>query len=215
MGHRVFITGGTGYIGSRLIPLLAARGHDVVALVRPGSESKLPAGCTPVLGNALNGDSYVQHLTDCDVFVQLVGVAHPSPAKAKEFVMIDQKSGLEAVRVAKNAGIAHFVYVSVSHPGPAMHAYIAARSACEDAIQACGLNATILRPWYVLGPGHWWPYVLLPFYWIAELIPSMRASALRLGMVTIDQMLKALADAVDHPAQGIRIVEVPAIRAAS
>ena len=54
MGRQsIFITGGTGYIGSRLIPLLAQRDHSVCALVRKGSERKLPSGCTPVEGNAL------------------------------------------------------------------------------------------------------------------------------------------------------------------
>lgn len=214
MGRRIFITGGTGYVGSRLIPLLAARGHELVALARPGSEHKLPSGCTPVVGDALDGSSYEQHLAGCDTFIQLVGVAHPSPAKAKEFVAIDQRSGIEAIRTAKCAGIAHFIYVSVAHPAPAMHAYIAARSACEAELEVSGLNATILRPWYVLGPGHRWPYAVIPFYWLAERIPSTREGARRLGLVTVEQMLRALAAAVEHPASGVSIVEVPAIRVA-
>jgi len=45
-----------------------------------------------------------------------------------------------------------------------MKAYIAVREECEEIIQESGLNATILRPWYVLGPGHRWPYMLLPMY---------------------------------------------------
>jgi len=214
LSRRIFITGGTGYVGSRLIPLLAARGHELVALARRGSEHKLPSGCTPVVGDALRGASYEQHLAGCDTFIQLVGVAHPSPAKAKEFVAIDQRSGIEAIRAAKRAGIAHFIYVSVAHPAPAMHAYIAARSACEAELKASGLNATILRPWYVLGPGHRWPYALIPFYWLAELIPSTREGARRLGLVTVEQMLRTLAGAVEHPASGVSEVEVPAIRMA-
>ena len=214
MPHRIFLTGGTGYMGSRLIPILAARGHEVMALVRPGSESKLPAGCRAVVGDALHGASYQQHVGGCDTFIQLVGVAHPSPAKAKEFVAIDQRSGMEAIHAAQRAGVGHFIYVSVAHPAPAMHAYIAARSACETELAASGLNATILRPWYVLGPGHRWPYALIPFYWLAEWIPSTRESARRLGLVTVRQMLNALAAAVDQPATGVKIVEVPAIRGA-
>jgi uncharacterized protein YbjT (DUF2867 family) len=200
-------------MGSRLISILAVRGHEVVALVRPGSERRLPAGCTAVSGDALVGASYQQHVSGCDTFVQLVGVAHPSPAKAKEFVAIDQRSGMEAIEAARRAGVAHFIYVSVAHPAPAMHAYIAARSACEEALLASGLNATILRPWYVLGPGHRWPYALLPFYWLAERIPVTREGARRLGLVTVKQMLNALAASVEQPAEGVKIVEVPAIRA--
>jgi len=95
-------------------------------------------------------------------------VAHPSQAKAKEFVAVDQRSGIEAIRAAKCASVAHFIYLSVGHPAPAMHAYIAVRSVCEAELEASGLNATILRPWYVLGPGHRWPYALIPFCWLAE-----------------------------------------------
>jgi len=184
-----------------------------VALVRPGSEHKLPAPCTPVLGDALDAVTYEQHLAGCDKFIQLVGVAHPSHAKAKEFVEIDQRSGIEAIRVAKCAGIAHFIYVSVAHPAPAMQAYIAARSACEAESESRGLDATILRPWYVLGPGHRWPYTLIPFYWLAEKIPSTREGARRLGLVTAEQMWRALARAGENPATGVRLIEVPAIRA--
>jgi len=145
--------------------------------------------------------------------VQLVGVAHPGPGKAAQFEAIDKKSGLEAIRAAKQADIGHFVYVSVAHPAPAMHAYVAARSACEDEIRKLGLHATILRPWYVLGPGHWWPYALIPFYWLAERLPATRNGARRLGLVTLAQMTDALVRAVEHPSEGIRVVEVPEIRA--
>ena len=210
----VFIAGGSGYMGQRLIPRLLERGHAVRALVRAGSEKKLPAGCVPVLGNALDGTSYAAQISPADTFVQLVGVAHPSPAKAAEFRSIDLVAGLGAVAAAKAAGIRHFVYLSVAHPAPMMQAYIAVRSECEAAIEAAGLNATILRPWYVLGPGHWWPYLLLPMYKLAELLPQTRAGAQRLGLVTLEQMTRALTAAVENPVEGISIRSVPDIRSA-
>jgi len=210
----VFIAGGTGYMGCKLILRLLERGHEVRALVRPGSEKKLPAGCTPVSGNALEGASYVDQIAPADTFVQLVGVAHPSPAKAAEFRQVDLSAGLGSVAAAKTAGIRHFVYLSVAHPAPMMHAYIAVRAECEAAIEAAGLSATILRPWYVLGPGHRWPYVLVPMYKLAELLPQTRDGARRLGLVTLEQMTAALTVAVENPAHGIRVVAVPEIRVA-
>jgi uncharacterized protein YbjT (DUF2867 family) len=211
--HCVFITGGSGYMGRRLIPRLLERGHEVRALVRLGSEKRLPAGCTAIFGNALDGTSYTDKISPADTFVQLVGVAHPSPAKAAEFRKIDLVSGLAAVAAARTAGIQHFVYLSVAHPAPMMKAYIEVRSACEAAIHEAGLNATILRPWYVLGPGHRWPYVLVPFYQLAELLPPTRDGAQRLGLVTLEQMTSALVAAVENSAHGTRILGVPAIRA--
>jgi uncharacterized protein YbjT (DUF2867 family) len=211
----IFITGGTGYVGRPLISSLLQRGHQVRALVRPGSEGKLPSGCRTVVGDALDATSYRDHILPADIFVQLVGVSHPSPAKAAQFRSVDLASASGAINAAKQAGIQHFVYLSVAHPAPVMKAYIEVRTACEAIIAESGMHATILRPWYVLGPGHRWPYALLPMYWLMGLLPAMREGARRLGLVTLEQMTRALVSAVENPAQGIRIVEVPEIRVPS
>lgn len=209
---QVFLTGGTGYMGQRLIPLLAAKGHKISALVRKGSEQKLPSGCTAVFGNALDRATFISQIKPADTFVQLVGVAHPSPSKGEEFRKIDLVSGRESVAAAKEAGVKHFVYVSVAHPAPLMKDYIAVRSEVESLIRASGMNATILRPWYVLGPGHRWPYPLLPIFWVLERIPATQDSARRLGFVSSRQMLSALVKAVDDPPSGVQVWEVPQIR---
>src|SRR5262249_21014695 len=83
--HDVFLTGATGYIGRHLIPELLARGHTVRALVRAGSEGKLPKGAVAVPGNALDRSTFASQVAPSDTFIQLVGVAHPSPAKAQQF----------------------------------------------------------------------------------------------------------------------------------
>lgn len=207
---RVLLTGGTGYMGRALIPELLKRGHSVRALVRRGSEDKLPKGAAAVIGDALDAESVRAALEDAEVVVHLVGVAHPSPAKAAQFRDIDLRS-IEATVTARPP---YVVYVSVAHPAPAMKSYIQVRMKGEEFIRAAGIRATILRPWYVLGPGHWWPVALLPIYRLMESIPATRDGARRLGLVSLRQMTMALADAVDRPPNGVRIVDVPAIRAA-
>jgi uncharacterized protein YbjT (DUF2867 family) len=208
----VFLTGATGFMGRRLAAELLRRGHQVRALARPGSERRVPAGCDAVTGDPLNAATYRDRVAPADTFIQLVGVSHPSPAKAAEFRKIDLESARAGVEAAVFAGVRHFVYVSVAHPAPIMKDYIAARVEAEATLRAAGLNATILRPWYVLGPGRRWPLALAPAYMLLGALPATRESARRLGLVTIEQMVAALAGAVDDPAKGVRILEVPEIR---
>lgn len=210
--NSIFIAGGTGYIGRPLIQQVIERGHHVRALVRAGSERKLPAGCEPVTGNALDPSTYASFVAPSSTFVQLVGVSHPSPAKAAEFQAIDRVSALGAVKAARDASIQHFVYLSVAQPAPVMKSYIAVRAECEEALLVSGMRITILRPWYVLGPGHRWPYALLPMYWMCERIPATRESARRLGLVTLDEMVRTLVSAIENPSIGARFIEVPQIR---
>ena len=211
--HTIFITGGTGYMGSRLIPLLLQRSHSVRALARKGSERKVPSGATAITGDALTGQSFASQIAPADTSVQLIGVPHPSPYKGEQFRAIDLVSIRASVPAAVEAGISHFIYVSVAHPAPMMKDYIEVRMTGEALLRESGLNKTILRPWYVLGPGHRWPYCLIPFYWICERLPPTREGARRLGLVTLKQMLNALVSAVENPASGTRILEVPHIRA--
>lgn len=212
--HRVFVAGGTGYIGRAALHTLFTRGHTIRALVRPGSEGKLPAGVSAVFGNALAKETFASSIAPGDTFLQLVGVAHPSPSKAREFREIDLASARGSASAAQAAGAAHFVYLSVAQPAPAMKAYVAARAEAEAFIRATGMNATFLRPWYVLGPGHRWPVLLTPAYWLAQRLPATRETARRLGLVTLSQMVAAIVGAIENPARGIRIVPVPEIRAA-
>jgi uncharacterized protein YbjT (DUF2867 family) len=209
--QRVFLTGSTGYIGSGLIPILRARGHHVAALTREQSRHKLPPNCDAVSGSALDGNSYAAAVEGADTFIHLIGVPHPSPAKARQFVEIDLKSTEEAIRIASAARVRHFIYMSVAHPAPVMRAYVEARTAGERLLGASGLNATVLRPWYVLGPGHRWPYVLLPLYAIARMFPATRESARRLEPVTLQQILRAIEGAVEDPPSGLRVLEAPQI----
>lgn len=214
----IVVTGATGYVGSALTRALVSRGHRVRGVVRAGRERALPAGVEPIVADAVHATSYASQLSPRDTLVQLVGTPHPSPRKAAEFLRVDLPSGLVAVDAAQQAGIAHLVYVSVAHPAPIMQAYIDVRTTVEARIcNVCAqgtLSASILRPWYVLGPGHRWPLLLTPLYALGERVPQWRDSARRLGLVTHAQMIRALVAAIEAPSQAsdVRIWDVPEIR---
>ncbi len=215
MRREVFITGGTGYLGSRLIPELIERGHTVRALVRPRSVGKLAGGCTAVVGDALDAASFADRVAPADTLVHLVGVSHPAPWKAKEFERVDLASvraSAHAAREARAGGLAHIVYGSVAHPAPVMRSYWGVRVECERLFAATEIGCTFVRPWYVLGPGHRWPYLLAPLYALAEKIPAAADTARRLGLVTLRQTLDALVWAIEHPATTLRAIGVEEIK---
>ena len=89
-------------MGSRLAPMLLARGHEVRALTRIPSVTRLPMGCHPVFGSAVGG-GYESHVPRECTFVHLVGVAHPSPAKAEQFRTVDLAALRVSVAAAQNA----------------------------------------------------------------------------------------------------------------
>jgi uncharacterized protein YbjT (DUF2867 family) len=184
-------------------------------LAREGKHHSVPAGAETVIGDALAPETFADKVAPADTLVHLVGTPHPSPAKAASFRAVDLPSVEAALAAARAGRIAHFVYVSVPQPAPVMQAYIAVRQEGEGRIRESAIPATILRPWYVLGPGHRWPYLLVPFYALATLLPPLRETAQRLGLVTIGQMVSALVASIERGPQGVRILDVPAIRAAS
>lgn len=212
----ILVTGGTGYIGRHLIPLLIARGHRVRVLSREQSLDRVPDGAAAVAGDALDPESVAGAMRADDTVIHLVGTPHPSPSKADQFEKVDLISIRSTVTAARKIGIAHLIYVSVAQPAPIMQSYLWVRMLGETMIREAGLTASIVRPWYVLGPGHWWPKLIRPLYKLAELIPALHPTVERLGLLNIEQMVNAMAYATENrPASGQRrIYDVPAIRRA-
>lgn len=208
----IFITGGTGYIGTRLIKALQNGQYNIRALVRKGSENKLPQGCVLIAGNALNATSYQNAIEPASTFVHLVGVAHPSPAKTEQFKKIDLVSIQEAVKAAVHANVAHFIYLSVSlYPTKIMKDFQQVRAEGEELLLQTNLKTSFIRPWYVLGPGHWWPILLKPFLFIAK-YAGKREAAINLDTVTLKQMIDTLLYAIKNPPEKNAVYDVPKIK---
>ena len=201
-------------MGKRLIPLLQQRGYAVTALVRKGSEKKLPQGCSVVVADPFNAVSFMNSIPKGSTYVQLLGVPHPGPKKKEQFKTIDLASAKASAIAALHAGVKHFVYVSVAQtPTKIMYHYQQCRAEAEKVITSTGIPATFIRPWYVIGPGHYWPLLFQPLLKVLEWIPSTPAKAKALRFVYLKQMLNALVYAVERmPMNGINVIEIKEIR---
>jgi uncharacterized protein YbjT (DUF2867 family) len=209
----IFITGGTGYIGRRLIKKLVSRGYDVTALVRQGSESKLPKGVRAIIADPFNASTFQNWIPKGATFIQLLGLSHPSPRNGEQFNEIDLRSVKASADAAAAGGVEHFVYVSVSMAETTvMKTYQQARRHGEAYVLTKGFRCTFIRPWYVLGPGRWWPALLLPFYAVANLNPRWRKTVEGKTLVTVGRMIDTLLRAVESPPMRQRIFEISHIR---
>ncbi|MFZ1321880.1 MAG: NAD(P)H-binding protein [Ignavibacteria bacterium] len=152
---KIFITGGTGYIGKSVINKLLENDFEVTALIRNTSKNNLSEKCKTVYGDALDSRTYQDKILPNDTFIHLVGVSHPGPQKYKEFRSIDLVSIEQAIKASEHSGIKNFIYLSVANPAPIMKEYIKIRLKGEELLSASDMNCSIIRPWYVIGPGHY------------------------------------------------------------
>jgi len=131
----------------------------------------------------------------------------PSPKKKEQFKTIDLASAKASAGAAQKAGAKHFIYVSVAQiPTNIMKDYPQCRAEGENYIRTTQIPATFIRPWYVAGPGHYWPLLLTPLFKILEWVPSTSQKAKALRLVSLKQMLKALVYAAGHtPAKKLEL----------
>jgi dihydroflavonol-4-reductase len=117
---RAFVTGATGFVGSRVAALLRARGDEVVALVRSPSRADAITrqGCRVVEGDLSSKDALAAGLEGCDVAFHLaavyrVGVSAPECSRMYEVNVLGTQRVLEAAIEARVPRIVHVSTVGV------------------------------------------------------------------------------------------------------
>ena len=161
---KLYVTGGTGLVGARLLPRLRDAGHECRALVRPDRE--LPAGITRVEGDLLDPATITAGLDGVDAVVHLAALFRTDDVDAIRRVNLDGTRNLiEATRTqAPNARVVMAstsnVYADVGphparedDPAEAADAYPASKLAAEAELRASGLTWSILRFGFVYGEG--------------------------------------------------------------
>jgi nucleoside-diphosphate-sugar epimerase len=184
---KLLLTGATGRVGSRMLPRLAAQGHDVCAVARSevAAERVKAAGAEPVLADLLDPDGYRAALRGRDAVVHLAAVLRSTDADEVRQANLD--ATLRLADAALDAGVGRFVFVSTNlvYPGglgrPATEddqpaplatwgAYPVSKAEAERALLALhqdrGMGVRIVRFAYVYGEGD--PHLAESLRWAGQ-----------------------------------------------
>ena len=148
----IFVAGGHGKIGLRLLRLLAARGDQARGLIRDaGQSADLEAvGAEPVVADWEAGDDITPLVAGADAVVFAAGAGPGSGPERKRTV--DYGGAVKLIEAAKANGVSRYVIVSsmgADNPlrGPeSMRQYQEAKAAADEALRESGLDFTIVRP---------------------------------------------------------------------
>jgi NADH dehydrogenase len=210
MPQGVFVTGGSGFVGRRLLPELRTLGRPVFALDRSGSLAAMPeaGGITVVTGDLLDPAAYRSALRSCEIVVHLA--AATGAATAGEHHRVNAHGTALLLEECRAAGVTKILFVSsiaATFPPNTGYHYADAKRRAEDAVSRSGLQFTILRPTVITGPGS--PNLksleqlaLLPFIAVPG---SGRA---RVQPIDVSDVARSIADVVRQDAFQNDVVEL-------
>jgi len=209
MFHRIFVTGGTGFVGSAVISELLARNLNVSALV---NHRNLPFGdkVTTVRGDLFDPATLDQGLADCDAVIHLIGIIMEKPSKGVTFQHIHVDGTRAIVDAAKRAGIKRYIHMSALGTRPnAVSQYHQTKYQAEEYVKQSGLDWTIFRPSMIHGPqgdfmkmeAKWArkkaaPFLFMPYFGAGLL---GRGGAGKLQPVYVNDVARAFVDALEKP----------------
>ena len=154
---KVFVTGGTGFVGRYVLNALREAGHRITALARPGSERKLPfiQGVRLVYGDVLDTQSFANAMKQAEAVIHLVGIIREFPGKGITFEKLHHQATCNVARAAKEKGVKRFIFMSANGADEnGVSAYQTTKWRAEREIINSGMEWTIFRPSVIFGDSH-------------------------------------------------------------
>lgn len=151
--RRAAVIGGTGFVGSYICEALAAAGHRVALLVRPGSADKIPDGldADTVEGDIDDEEALKRLIDGCDALVYLVGILREEPGKGVTFEKVQYEGATRAIDIAVESGARRVLLMSANGVEARETPYQATKYRAERYAEKADVEHTIFRPSIVFG----------------------------------------------------------------
>jgi len=186
------ITGGTGFVGKRLIEQALAAGHRVSALTRRAQPARDEV--TWVAGALDDAPALANLVAGADAVIHVAGVVN---AADRAGFAAGNIAGTQAmVDAARNAGVRRFIHVSsLAAREPQLSAYGWSKHGAEEVVAASGLDWTMVRPTAVFGPGD---MEMREMFRVAKLGLALLPPPGKLAVIHVDDLAALLLALVPH-----------------
>ena len=197
---RVFLTGGTGFVGRQVVHDLLQHGHQVRALVR-ASAKPLPPEVETVIGDTTNYDMLTGAAHDCDAIINLVGIIREFPTKKITFDLLHTQTTKNLIRLAQETGIRRYIQMSANGTrADAVTGYHQTKWRAEQALREADLDWTIFRPSLIFGPDDLFVNMLAGLIKALPAVPVMGDGRYRLQPVSVIDVARSFVQALERTA---------------
>jgi NADH dehydrogenase len=207
---KVLVTGGTGFVGPKIVHALRAHGRDVRALVHRTEHGARIAGFGAELvpGDVTDPASLTAALDGCTHVVHLVAIIRGRPA---DFDRVMTQGTRNLIAAAKEAGVERFVLMSAlgtTQATSTLVPYFASKWAMEHDVVSSGLEYTVLRPSFVFGRDGGVLPTFVKQVRYAPVVTVIGPGLARIQPIWIDDVGEYFARAVDLPQAANRLFEL-------
>ena len=195
---KVLVTGGTGFIGPRIVAALRERDAEVRVLVRTPARTARAERAETAAGDVSDLASLKAAAAGCTQVVHLVSIIR---GRAEDYERVMVEGTRNAIEAARDAGVERFVLMSAIGADEAnrnVATYYAAKLQMEQDVARSGLEHTIFRPSFVFGDGGVLPTFISQVK-LTPLIPVIGSGEQRIQPIWVDDVAAYFARGVDLP----------------
>ena len=204
---KILLTGATGYVGGRLLPLLGAKNHRVRCLTRrTSSEASLSGdGVEIAIGNALDIDSLEKALVGIETAYYLIH----SMGDNEDFEKTDRRAAENFAKACSNQNVKRIVYLGgLGDPSDELSKHLRSRQEIGDILRTSTASVIEFQASIIIGSGS------LSFEMIRALVERLpvmicpkwvRVSA---QPISIEDVLEYLVEVLDHPTENSELYEI-------
>ena len=198
--QRIVILGGTGFVGSHLVPRLHADGHQIRILSR-NREQHRELGVLPrasVVTADIHDEATLRRLlSDADVAINLVGVLNERGSDGSGFRRAHVELTEKLIAACRASGVARLVQMSALRAGEGESHYLKTRGEAEAKVKSSPLAWTLLRPSVIFGPGDGLFFRFAQLLRMTPVLPLARAHA-KFAPVYVGDVAEAFARVILH-----------------